>query len=95
MPQELGKAPSHQKESAAPTGIAANVSRLTVGTLSLALRGLEAGANAADRAISSLGLGEQLPPAQNSASSVAGGSSVDGNQHVHVAHIHACACARL
>jgi hypothetical protein len=59
MPHELGKAPSHQKKSAAPTGIAANVSRLMVGTLSLALRGYEAGANIADGAISSLGLGEQ------------------------------------
>ena len=60
MLQELGKAPSHHRNGAgrAPTGMAANVSRLTVGTLSLALRGYEAGANVADGAISSLGLGE-------------------------------------
>ena len=81
--------PSHHSSSGSmvPTGMAASVSRFTVGALSLALRCCEAGSNAVDVAISSLGLGEYLAEGRGLP---AGGTQSTESQSAHACCPHVC-----
>jgi hypothetical protein len=62
LTQELGEGPrrggSGSGGGRGPSGVGATISRMVVGTLSLWLRAHEAGANAVDRTVSCLDIGQ-------------------------------------